>query len=218
MEKLLFILFSFLTLICGMFVINSKNPIHSVLFLILVFFNIAGLLIMLGIEFLALLFLIVYVGAIAVLFLFIIMMLSIKIPEYKIVIQRYFPIIFILGTGFFCEVLTIFEIDFSFLIITPFKNININNFYLNYIVFWSFDIIQITNIEIFSSMLYTHYAYVFVISGIILLVAMIGAITLTLHHRIDVKRQKVYKQIKQRFVKNIIWSTYYTYSLIWIEH
>jgi len=78
MEKFLFFFFSILSLVCGLFVVTSRNPIHSVLFLVLVFFNVSGLLILLGVEFLALLFLIVYVGAIAVLFLFIIMMLDIK--------------------------------------------------------------------------------------------------------------------------------------------
>jgi NADH-quinone oxidoreductase subunit J len=206
METLLFYFFSTLTTICGILVISSKNPIHSILFLVLVFFNVSGLLIMLGVEFLALLFLIVYVGAIAVLFLFIIMMLSIKIPEYKITIYRYFHIGVILGVGFLCELLTVFECGFSFLIISPFKNINFNDFYLNYIVFWNIDITQITNIEVFASVLYTYYAYVFVISGVILLVSMIGAITLTIHRRIDIKRQKIYNQVQQNFNKTIIWT------------
>jgi NADH-quinone oxidoreductase subunit J len=195
METLLFYFFSILILICGILVISSKNPIHSILFLVLVFFNVSGLLIMLGVEFLALLFLIVYVGAIAVLFLFIIMMLSIKIPEYKITIYRYFHIGTILGIGFLCEVLTIFELGFSFLIISPFESTNFSAFYLNYTIFWNTDIIQITNIEVFASVIYIYYAYPFVISGVILLVSMIGAITLTIHRRIDIKRQKIYKQV-----------------------
>lgn len=206
METILFIFFSVLTLMCAMFVITSKNPIHSVLFLVLVFFNVSGLLIMLGVEFLALLFLIVYVGAIAVLFLFIIMMLSIKIPEYKTVIYRYLPIGIILGTGFLCEILMVFESELSFLITSPFGNLSFNDFYLNSIVFWNSDIVQVTNIEVFASVLYTHYAYLFVVSGVILLVSMIGSITLTLHRRIDVKRQKIYKQVQQEFVKTIIWT------------
>jgi NADH-quinone oxidoreductase subunit J len=205
-EIILFIFFSCLTIVCSIFVITSKNPIHSVLFLVLTFFNVSGLLIMLGVEFLALLFLIVYVGAIAVLFLFIIMMLSIKITQYKIIMYKYLPIGIILGTGFICEALTIFESDYNFLITSPFKDVAFNNFYLNSIIFWNTDIIYISNIEVIGSVLYTYFAYAFIISGIILLVSMIGAITLTLHRRIDIKRQKIYKQVQQDFVKSIIWT------------
>jgi len=203
METILFSFFSILSLICGICVITAKNPIHSVLFLVLVFFNISGLLIILGVEFLALLFLIVYVGAIAVLFLFIIMMLSIKIPEYKTVLYRYLPIGIILGAGFLFEILIIFRSELSFLIISPFSEINLQGYYLNFIISWNSTIINITNIEIFSSVLYTEYVYLFILSGIILLVSMVGAITLTLHRRIDVKRQKIYKQVKQKFLLSI---------------
>jgi len=204
MEAILFSFFSALSLICAILVITSKNPIHSVLFLVLVFFNVSALLIMLGVEFLALLFLIVYVGAIAVLFLFIIMMLSIKIPESKTILYRYLPIGIILGTGFLLEMLFIFKSELSFLMVSPFTTVNFNQFCLNSLVLWNDYIINITNLEIFASVLYTEYCYLFLISGIILLVSMIGAITLTLHRRIDVKRQKVYKQVQQNFLNAII--------------
>jgi NADH-quinone oxidoreductase subunit J len=207
MEAILFIFFSSLSLTCGLFVITSKNPIHSVLFLVLVFFNVSGLLILLGVEFLAFLFLIVYVGAIAVLFLFIVMMLSIKIPEYKMIIYKYIPIGIILGTGFLCEILIVFESELSSLIISPFGKLTFNDFYLNSITLWDSNVVAITNIEVFASVLYTHYAYFFIISGIILLVSMIGAITLTLHRRIDIKRQKIYKQVQKEFTKTIIWAS-----------
>jgi len=203
MEAILFIFFSSLSLTCGLFVITSKNPIHSVLFLVLVFFNVSGLLILLGVEFLAFLFLIVYVGAIAVLFLFIV----IKIPEYKIIIYRYIPIGIILGTGFLCEILLVFESELSSLIVSPFGKLTFNNFYLNSITLWDSNVVAITNIEVFASVLYTHYAYFFIVSGIILLVSMIGAITLTLHRRIDIKRQKIYKQVQKEFAKTIIWTS-----------
>ncbi|YP_001874785.1 NADH dehydrogenase subunit 6 (mitochondrion) [Hemiselmis andersenii] len=207
MEAILFLFFSSLTLTCGLFVITSKNPIHSVLFLVLVFFNVSGLLILLGVEFLAFLFLIVYVGAIAVLFLFIVMMLSIKIPEYKLIIYRYIPIGVILGTGFLCEILIVFESELSSLIVSPFGKLTFNTFYLNSITLWDVNVVPITNIEVFAGVLYTHYAYFFIIAGIILLVSMIGAITLTLHRRIDIKRQKIYKQVQKEFAKTIIWTS-----------
>lgn len=206
MEKLLFFFFSILSLICGLFVVTSRNPIHSVLFLVLVFFNVSGLLILLGVEFLALLFLIVYVGAIAVLFLFIIMMLSIKIPNYEILTYRYIPIGLILGFSFLCEVFTIFQSEFSLLITSPFKTLTFTDFYLNSIIVWRSEIIQVTNVEVFACVLYTHYVYLFLMSAIILLVSMIGAITLTLHRRIDVKRQKIYKQVQQNFLKSLKWT------------
>lgn len=207
METILFIFFSSLSLTCGLFVITSKNPIHSVLFLVLVFFNVSGLLILLGVEFLAFLFLIVYVGAIAVLFLFIVMMLSIKIPEYKTILYRYIPIGIILGTGFLCEILLVFESELSSLIISPFGKLTFNDFYLNSITMWDSNVVAITNIEVIASVLYTYYAYFFIVSGIILLVSMIGAITLTLHRRIDIKRQKIYKQVQKEFTKTIIWTS-----------
>lgn len=206
MEKFLFFFFSILSLVCGLFVVTSRNPIHSVLFLVLVFFNVSGLLILLGVEFLALLFLIVYVGAIAVLFLFIIMMLSIKIPNYKILTYRYMPVGLILGCGFLCEIFTIFQSEFSVLITSPFKTLSFTDFYLNSITIWRSEIVQVTNIEVFAGVLYTHYVYLFLMSGVILLVSMIGAITLTLHRRVDVKRQKIYKQVQQDFLKSIKWT------------
>lgn len=207
METSLFTFFASLSLLCGVCVITSKNPIHAVLFLVLVFFNVSGLLILLGVEFLALLFLIIYVGAIAVLFLFIIMMLTIKIPDYKIIMYRYLPIGLILGAGFLFQILVVFESELcSLILISPNAIVHYSNFYLNSIIIWNFEIRPITNIEVFGSVLYTHYVYLFLISGIILLISMIGAITLTLHHRGDIKRQKIYKQVQQEFAKTIIWT------------
>lgn len=191
-----FIIFSLITLLCATFVISTKNPIHSVLFLVLVFFNTAILLILLGVEFLAFLFLIVYVGAIAVLFLFVIMMLTIKISDYKTMIYQYFPIGVVLGLGFLFELFIIFESALlKFLIIPPFENLHFNDFHLNFLTVWGFNLIKINNIDVFASCLYTYFAYLFILSGIILLVSMVGAITLTLHKSCDIKRQQVYRQI-----------------------
>src|SRR6056300_337528 len=105
-EIFLFYMFSVLALLSAFCTVTSKNPIHSVLFLVFVFFNTAGLLILLGVEFLAMLFLIVYVGAVAVLFLFVMMMLNVKISESKSSIYRYLPI------GLFLSILFLFEMYF----------------------------------------------------------------------------------------------------------
>lgn len=205
MENLLFLSFSFLTIVCGISVITSKNPIHSVLFLVLVFFNVASLLIFLGVEFLALLFLIVYVGAVAVLFLFIIMMLSVKIPEFKSTIYQYMPIGLLLGACFLFEVLVIFDTELVSLIFFPYNHLSFNLFSLNPIVFWSFEVTPIQNVKVIANVLYTYYALLFILAGIILLISMIGAIMLTLHRRSDIKRQEIYKQVQQEFEVALSW-------------
>jgi NADH-quinone oxidoreductase subunit J len=101
MEFNLFLIFSSLALLSAVFVVTAKNPIHSILFLVFVFFNISGLLIMLGVEFLAMLLLVVYVGAVSVLFLFVIMMLNVKIAQAYENLLRYIPIGFFLSLSFF---------------------------------------------------------------------------------------------------------------------
>lgn len=206
MELFLFLIFSISALISSFFVITAKNPIHSVLFLVLVFFNISGLLIMLGVEFLALLFLIVYVGAIAILFLFIIMMLSLKIPDHRMIIFKFLPVGLVLGLGIFFELASILNSEFSLLLVES-CNLFYNQVYMNFMFNWQAEVIYISNMEIFASVLYTNFAYPFLLSGIILLISMIGAITLTLHRRIDVKRQKIYKQMQQNFSNTVIWKT-----------
>ena len=103
MEFNLFLIFSSLALLSAVFVVTAKNPIHSILFLVFVFFNISGLLIMLGVEFLAMLLLVVYVGAVSVLFLFVIMMLNVKIAQAYENLLRYIPIGFFLSLSFLFE-------------------------------------------------------------------------------------------------------------------
>lgn len=205
METILFLFFSILILISAVFVITAKNPIHSVLFLVLVFFNVASLLIFLGVEFLALLFLIVYVGAVAVLFLFIIMMLSVKIPEYKTLIYQYIPIGVLLGASFLCETLLVFDSELAGLILLPYYSINFNTFGFNHIVLWVAQVNLTQNIKVIASVLYTDYSLLFILAGIILLIAMVGAIMLTLHRRSDTKRQDIFKQMQQEFDIAISW-------------
>jgi len=187
-SQTLFYLYSILAIISAIMVIAAINPIHSILFLILVFINASALLILLEVEFLAITFIIVYVGAIAVLFLFVVMMLNIKIVISNLSLLRYMPIGAIITILFLLEIILIFNYDFI-----PLFNINnINDFN---IIEWTSKIEYITNIEAMGQLIYTYYYDLFIISGLILLVAMNGAIVLTLHINNNIKRQQVFFQI-----------------------
>jgi len=205
-ENLLFYTFSSLSVIFSLFVISSKNPIHSILSLVLVFFNAAGLLILLGVEFLAMLFLIVYVGAVAVLFLFVIMMLNIKVNSIQSSIYRYAPFSLLLLALLYLGLLPIVDSELISLSISDmFYNLYYEDFYLNPINIWQSNVVLLTNTSLLGSVLYTHYSFLFIVSGIILLVSMLGAISLTLHRRNDIRRQYIYKQIQRDFGSTIIW-------------
>ena len=142
-------------------VISSRNPVHSVLFLILAFFNSAGLFVLLGAEFLAMLLVVVYVGAVAVLFLFVVMMLDINFAELRDGFQRYMPLGLGVGGILLAEILFVFFNREEML-----KNMNL--------------VSEVSNTRALGRVLYTDYIYLFQVAGLILLVAMIGAITLTL--------------------------------------
>ena len=200
-DIVLFYLFSSLALFSSFCTVTSKNPIHSVLFLVFVFFNTAGLLILLGVEFLAMLFLIVYVGAVAVLFLFVMMMLNVKLSESRDVIYRYLPIGLALGIVFLCEIFLIVEKDLTSLNIVSLIEVTskpLENEFLSH-VWWIDNVVTPSNVDVIGSVLFTYYAYFFVMASVILLVAMIGAITLTLHRRSDIRRQDIYKQLQRDF-------------------
>ena len=205
-ENLFFYLFATLAIIFAFFVIISKNPIHSILSLILVFFNAASLLILLGAEFLAMLFVIVYVGAVAVLFLFVIMMFNIKTANLSISMYRYLPISFLFGSVFFSELFIMFYFDLAS--INSYKLNSLVNFDLidqNFLISWQDSVYFFSNVVVLGQLLYTYFSYPFILSGIILLVSMIGAISLTLHRRNDIKRQYIYKQIQRDFKSAISW-------------
>jgi NADH-quinone oxidoreductase subunit J len=197
----LFYLFSILALLSAFCTVTSKNPIHSVLFLVFVFFNTAGLLILLGAEFLAMLFLIVYVGAVAVLFLFVMMMLNVKISEASSTIYRYLPIGLFLSILFLFEIFLIIEGDLksvdSVIFIQSEHKILQTEFLVN--TSWIDSVISPTNVDVIGSVLFTYYSYFFIMASVILLVAMIGAIALTLHRRSDVRRQDIYRQLQRDF-------------------
>jgi NADH-quinone oxidoreductase subunit J len=207
MINLLFYFFSSFSIVFSLAVIVSKNPVHSVLSLILVFFNVAGFFVILGAEFLALLFIVVYVGAVAVLFLFVIMMLDIKFVSLNFSMYRYILIFFVFGFIFFFNFFFIFFDD----LISIKTRYNFLSFFVNYFLSvdfisnWCSFVMFSNNLIIFSYFIYTYYFFPFVISSIILLISMIGAISLTLHRRNDVKRQFIYKQINRTFSNSIVW-------------
>ncbi len=178
-QAIFFYIFSFIILSSAVMVISSRNPVHSVLFLILAFFNSAGLFVMLGAEFLAMMLIIVYVGAVAVLFLFVVMMLNINISEMKEGFQKYLPVGLLIGIILLAEIF--FVISGNGIQ----RDLNIN-------------VQTIPNTHLIGSVLYTDYIYLFQLSGLILLVAMIGAITLTLRERTGVKKQIVNAQTDRK--------------------
>ena len=178
-----FYIFSGVILLSSLMVISTKNPVHSVLFLILAFFNGAGLFVILHAEFLAMILIIVYVGAVAVLFLFVVMMLDFKLSIDKSSILQYMPIGIFVGLVFISELIIVLintKLDLS--------NIQI---LANPIEKYQ----DLTNTEALGSILYTDYILYFQLSGVILLVAMIGSIVLTLRDRDGVKRQSIQNQL-----------------------
>ena len=186
-----FYIFSAVILLSSLMVITSKNPVHSVLFLILTFFIGAGLFIILHAEFLAMILIIVYVGAVAVLFLFVVMMLDFKISLDKNNILKYLPIGFFVGVVFVSELIIV-------LINTKFDLSNIQILVNPMIKFEN-----LTNTEAIGSILYTDYILYFQLSGVILLVAMIGSIVLTLRTREGVKRQSIQSQLDRNYKSTI---------------
>jgi NADH:ubiquinone oxidoreductase subunit 6 (subunit J) len=209
-EVLLFYILGSLALVSGGLVVSARNPIHSILFLVLVFCNSAGLLLLLETEFLSMIFLVVYVGAIAVLFLFVVMMLNVRITELKESLSRYIPIGGLVLIIFFLEILSVINGDlvpfFSSSALSMDSQAILLQKDLN-LVIWSNNINPVTNIEAIGELLYTYYFYAFLMASLILLVAMIGAILLTMRKQFNVRRQEVFDQVfnnlntSGRFVK-----------------
>jgi NADH:ubiquinone oxidoreductase subunit 6 (subunit J) len=232
-------------------IIISKNPIHSILYLILVFCNITFVLIILGIEFLAITFLIVYVGAIAVLFLFVVMMLNIKILELDEVFWKYIPVGLLISSIFllqiFCYVFkfniadfyNLFYLDdvsflkkvhFNLLYIFPTDNCYLNGFSnfnsdvltpVNLNLIYNQDYFffipenlphsdnlsnsyELTNSELLGWIIYTYTFFIFLVIGLILLLAMIGSIVLVLNQNINVRRQLIFRQTLRNLQSSVI--------------
>ena len=174
-EALFFYMFSAVMLGAGLMVVVSRNPVFSVLFLILAFFNAAGLFVLIGVEFIAMLLVVVYVGAVAVLFLFVVMMLDINFAEMRAGFQKYLPLGLVVGGILVFELVAAIYGD-------AFKGASLPA------------MPEISNTRALGNVLYTKYMYLFQVAGLILLVAMIGAISLTMRKRPGVRRQVIAEQ------------------------
>ncbi len=178
---LFFYLFAGICVASAFMVIAARNPVHSVLYLILAFVNAAGLFVMMGAEFLAMILIVVYVGAVAVLFLFVVMMLDVDFAELKQGALQYLPIGALVGAIFLAELLLVVGAwaigpGVPQAIVAPIPA-------------------NIANTEAIGLVLYTKYVYFFEVSGLVLLVAMVGAILLTLQHKTRVRRQSIAAQV-----------------------
>jgi NADH-quinone oxidoreductase subunit J len=180
-----FYVFAIVMICSAIMVISVRNPVHAVLFLILAFFNAAGLFVLLGAEFIAMILVIVYVGAVAVLFLFVVMMLDVDFAELRAGFAKYLPVGGLIGGVLLAQLLLVM----SAWVIAPQGALRINE------PIPSPD--AVTNAEAIGRVLYTRYVYFFELAGMILLVAMIGAIVLTLRHREGVKRQSIAAQVSR---------------------
>jgi NADH-quinone oxidoreductase subunit J len=180
-ELFVFYLLAAVTVASGVMVISARNPVHSVLFLILAFFNSAGLFVLIGAEFLAMILVVVYVGAVAVLFMFVVMMLDINFLRLQEGYMKYLPVGLLVGLILLAELVLVGgtylaadEPAVTTTALTP----------------------QVSNTVAIGNLLYTQYFYPFQTAGLILLVAIIGAITLTLRHR-PVRRQDIGMQVNR---------------------
>ena len=183
LEALAFYFFSAILVACAIMVIAAKNPVHSVLFLITCFFSAAGLFVLLGAEFLAMLLVVVYVGAVAVLFLFVVMMLDVDFAQFRQGFARYLPF-----GGVIAALLLVEMIMVSSAVAANGAASGAGHAAPTVPM-------AVTNAEAIGRVLYTDYVYFFQAAGIVLLIAMIGAIVLTSHHRPHVRRQSVSKQV-----------------------
>lgn len=186
-----FYMFSIIAIVAGSMVVMSRNPVHSVLWLILTFLSAAGLFVLLGAEFVAMLLVIVYVGAVAVLFLFVVMMLDVDFAELRGEMSRYMPVGLLIG------IVILVELGFAFgawetadqamalrEAVTPDANVTHNTAAL-------------------GELIYTKYVFLFQAAGLVLFVAMVGAIVLTMRHRPDIKRQSILAQIYRDPAKSV---------------
>jgi NADH-quinone oxidoreductase subunit J len=185
-EALTFYMFAFFAVASGVLVISARNPVHSVLFLILAFFNSAGLFVLLGAEFLAMILVVVYVGAVAVLFLFVVMMLDINFVELRQGFLQYLPTGAMIGLVLLIELAVIVGghavvPDAAHTGAWPIPPVD-----------------KVSNTQALGELFYTHYIYLFQAAGMILLVAMVGAIVLTHRHREGARKQRITDQVNRQ--------------------
>jgi NADH-quinone oxidoreductase subunit J len=184
LQALAFYVFGFVVMASGAMVVVSRNPVYSVLFLILAFFNAAALFVLIGAEFLAMILIVVYVGAVAVLFLFVVMMLDINMAKLREGFLKYLPIGLVIGAILFFEILLGLGV------------IGSNTTTLASLGHADPQVpVGVDNTRALGRVLYTQYFYLFQVAGVVLLVAMIGAIVLTLRRRPGVRRQRIAEQL-----------------------
>ncbi|ORE95847.1 NADH-quinone oxidoreductase subunit J [Acuticoccus yangtzensis] len=183
--SLFFYLFAVVLLASALMVISSRNPVHSVLFLILAFLNGAGIFMLTGAEFLALILIVVYVGAVLVLFLFVVMMLDVDFAQLRQGFMQYLPVGALVGIVLLVELILVLGAytlapAVAEHVVVPIPPPS-----------------EVSNTEALGLVLYTRYAFYFQVCGLILLVAMVGAIVLTLRHQANAKRQNVAAQVNR---------------------
>jgi NADH-quinone oxidoreductase subunit J len=181
-QALAFYLFAAVAVAAGVMVVSARNPVHSVLFLILAFFNAAGLFVLMGAEFLAMILVVVYVGAVAVLFLFVVMMLDINFVRLREGSMQYLPLGALVGIILLVELVLVG----GAWIVSPAADAALSQ--------PAAPAGEMHNTRALGGLIYTDYIYLFQISGLVLLVAMIGAIVLTLRQREGVRRQSISRQ------------------------
>jgi NADH-quinone oxidoreductase subunit J len=186
-QTVLFYVFAVVTVISGALVVTARNPVHSVLFLILAFFNTAGLFVLIGAEFLAMILVIVYVGAVAVLFMFVVMMLDIDFDQLRSGFVRYLPVGALVGAVLLAELIAFAALIPGGFGAAPFPA----------------QTGTLTNSQALGDVLYTRYLLAFQVAGLILLVAMIGAIVLTLRRRQDLRRQSIAAQLARTRAQSV---------------
>ncbi|MGA0546365.1 NADH-quinone oxidoreductase subunit J [Brevundimonas sp. VNH65] len=182
LQGIAFYLLATVAVISALLVVTARNPVHSVLFLILTFFSAAGLFVLLGAEFLAMLLVVVYVGAVAVLFLFVVMMLDVDFVRLREGYARYLPFAAIIAAVLLVEMIVISTAVASGGAAAGSEGPMTAT-------------AEASNVEMIGRVLYTDYVYIFQAAGIVLLIAMIGAIVLTLRHKPGVRRQNIHQQV-----------------------
>ena len=190
-QAILFYLFAVVAVASGVLVVSARNPVHSVLFLILAFFNVAALFVLIGAEFLAMILVIVYVGAVAVLFLFVVMMLNIDFMQLRSGFVGYLPVGALIGFILLAELVLVIG---SWVVVPGVPGPAVAS---------ATGGAALTNTRALGDILYTRYVFAFQAAGLILLVAMIGAIVLTLRQRADVRRQSIAAQLARTRAQSV---------------
>lgn len=210
-QTYVWLIFAILSIISAAMTIATSNPVHSVFYLIFTFVNVSALFFLLGVEFLAVIFLIVYVGAVSILFLFVVMMLNIKLVEWTESLTRFVPITLVIGLIFLSQATSLLDSFSNTNLLSTTKSLETpaaaaeGNLWLSVqFVDWVRSFINFTNAEILGQFLYTDFSYLFLLSSMVLLVAMIGAIILSLDHHRQIKRQDLYSQISTKSTISLI--------------